>query len=135
MSAPAVERKRLPNRRGHEVVKFKHAGFTYMAGVGRFSDGQLAEVFLTGAKVGTSIETQARDAAITASLYFQMGGLPQTLKRALTRNTDGSASGPLGRLLDLLLVEDDGARSADRRVQGQGVVLGIATDVSPDDPA
>jgi hypothetical protein len=61
-------------------------------------------VFLNADKIGTGIETQARDAAITASLYFQQGGSPETLRRALTRNSDGSASGPLGRLLDLLVV-------------------------------
>jgi hypothetical protein len=136
MSAPIVERKRLPNRRGHEVVEFEHSGFVYTAGVGRFSDGQLAEVFLTGAKVGTSIETQARDAAITASLCFQMGGSPETLGRALTRNADGSASGPLGRLLDLLLLEDGGGLFPDRLVRAPSVVADAATDVlSPDGAA
>jgi hypothetical protein len=67
-----------------------------------FDDGKLAEVFLNADKVGTAIETQARDAAITASLFFQNGGSPETLRRALTRNADGSASGALGKLLDLL---------------------------------
>ena len=60
-----VERKRLPNRRGHEVVEFTHNGFGYTAGVGHFDDGKLAEVFLNADKVGTAIETQARDAAIS----------------------------------------------------------------------
>jgi hypothetical protein len=50
----------------------------YTAGVGRFDDGRLAEVFLNADKVGTAIETQARDAAITASLFFQNGGAPET---------------------------------------------------------
>jgi hypothetical protein len=34
-----VERKRLPNRRDHEVIEFTHNGFGYTAGVGRFDDG------------------------------------------------------------------------------------------------
>jgi hypothetical protein len=54
-----VERKRLPNRRCHEVVEFTHNGFGYTAGFGRFDDGKLAEVFLNADKVGTAIETQA----------------------------------------------------------------------------
>jgi ribonucleoside-diphosphate reductase alpha chain len=104
-----VERKRLPNRRCHEVVEFTHNGFGYTAGFGRFDDGKLAEVFLNADKVGTAIETQARDAAITASLFFQSGGSPETLRRALTRNADGSASGALGKLLDLLTSYEGGA--------------------------
>ena len=74
-----VERKRLPNRRGHEVIEFTHNGFGYTAGIGRFDDGKLAEVFLNADKIGTAIETQARDAAITASLFFQNGGSPGDL--------------------------------------------------------
>jgi hypothetical protein len=102
-------RERLPNRRNHEVVEFKHGGFTYLGGVGRFPDGRLAEVFLNAAKVGTTIETQARDAAITAALFLQHGGSPETLRGALTRNSDGSAAGPLGKMIDLLLVDEAAA--------------------------
>ena len=51
-----VERKRLPNRRGHEVIEFTHNGFGYTAGIGRFDDGKLAEVFLNADKIGTAIE-------------------------------------------------------------------------------
>ena len=102
----ATKRERLLNRRLHEIVQFEHGGFTYVAGIGRFDDGKLAEVFLNADKVGTAIETQARDAAVTASLFFQNGGLPETLRRALTRNADGSASGALGKLLDILLSEE-----------------------------
>jgi ribonucleoside-diphosphate reductase alpha chain len=107
MTAPDVQRERLLNRRLHEVVQFEHGGFTYVAGIGRFDDGKLAEVFLNADKVGTAIETQARDAAVTASLFFQNGGSPEILllRRALTRNADGSASGALGKLLDILLSE------------------------------
>jgi hypothetical protein len=103
---PPRDRKRPPNRRGHQLFDFEHNGFCYTAGIGRFGDGQLAEVFLNAEKVGTAIETQARDAAITASLFFQQGGSAEILRRALTRNGDGSASGLLGKLLDILLSEE-----------------------------
>jgi hypothetical protein len=42
-------------------------------------------------------------------LFFQNGGAPETLRRALTRNADGSASGALGKLLDLLTSYKGGA--------------------------
>jgi hypothetical protein len=44
----------------------------------------------------------ARDAAVAASLLLQHGCHLDTLRRALTRNSDGSASGPLAHALDLL---------------------------------
>ena len=65
-------------------------------------DGRLAEIFFNAEKIGTTIETQARDSAIVASIALQQGANPETLRHALTRNRDGSASGPLGELLDLV---------------------------------
>jgi integrase len=53
-------------------------------------------------KLGTGVDTVARDAAVTASLLFQHGCPVETLRRALTSNADGSASGPLVPALDLL---------------------------------
>ena len=54
MTESRAQRQRLPNRRCHEVIQFEHGGFTYIAGIGRFDDGRLAEVFLTAAKTGTA---------------------------------------------------------------------------------
>ena len=97
-----MTRQRLPDRRGHELLDFEHGGIRYRAGVGRFEDGRLAEIFLNTAKPGTAVDTFARDAAIAVSLSLQHGCSMDTLRRALTRNGDGSASGPLARALDLL---------------------------------
>jgi ribonucleoside-diphosphate reductase alpha chain len=96
------KRERLPNRRGHELVDFEHCGIRYTAGIGRFDGGRLAEIFLNTAKHGTAVDTNARDAAVAASLLLQHGCPIGPLRRALTRNADGSASGPLARALDLL---------------------------------
>jgi hypothetical protein len=97
-----AERERLPNRREHELLDFEHGGFRYIGGIGRFEDGGLAEIFLNVAKSGTAIENHARDAAVTASLALQYGTPVDVIRHALTRNGDGSASGALGALLDLL---------------------------------
>jgi ribonucleoside-diphosphate reductase alpha chain len=97
MIAPGMQRERLLNRRLHEVVQFEHGRFTYVAGIGHFDDGRLAELFLTAAKTGTAVEAAARDAAIVASLALQYGVPLNTLRHALTRNGDGSPSSPLGR--------------------------------------
>src|SRR5262245_32756129 len=93
-----MNRRRLPNRRGHEVIAFELGGIRYLAGIGRFPDGTLAEVFLNGAKCGTDMDTNAKDAAIVASLALQAGVPAEVIRRALTSNRDGSASGPLGRI-------------------------------------
>ena len=95
-------RLRLPDRRAHELLDFEHGGVRYTAGVGRFNDGGLAEIFLSTAKHGPAVDVTARDAAVAASLLLQHGCPVDTLRRALTRNSDGSASGPLARALDLL---------------------------------
>jgi hypothetical protein len=97
-----TERQKLPNRRKHETISFKHGGFDYCAGIGRFDDGRLAEIFLNVAKSGTTIESHARDSAIVASIALQNGASVDVLRHALTRNSDGSASGAIGKLLDFL---------------------------------
>jgi hypothetical protein len=98
----ARKRQRLPNRRAHELVKFEHAGFQFVAGFGRFADGRLAEVFINSNKTGTAIDVAARDSAIVASLALQHGASTDELRRALSRNRDGTAGGPLAAALDLI---------------------------------
>ena len=95
-------RRRLPNRREHELIDFEHGGIRYTAVIGRFNDGALAEIFLNTGKHGTVVDTNARDAAVAASLLLQHGCSVDTLRVALTRNGDGSPSGPLAHTLDLL---------------------------------
>ena len=97
-----TERRRLPNRREAETLEFTHSGFRFAASLGRFTDGTLAEVFLVGPKVGTHVAAAAADAAIVASIALQHGAEVETLRHALARNSNGSAAGPLGALLDLL---------------------------------
>jgi hypothetical protein len=111
MSGPnATElRRRLPQRRSHELLDFEHAGHRYTAGLGFFETGGLAEVFINvPGRSGSAIEAMARDAAVLTSICLQHGASVETIRHALTRNGDGSASGPLGVILDLL------ASTADR---------------------
>jgi hypothetical protein len=98
-------RQRLPDRRACETRQFEHAGFTYVASIGRFSNGDLAEVFLSGPKIGTGVQAAARDASIVASIALQFGASAEVIRHAIGRNSDGSAAGPLGKLLDLLAKE------------------------------
>jgi hypothetical protein len=107
MATDAISaRRRLNNRRGHELVTFRHDHIQFTAGLGRFPDGDLAEIFLNvPGKSGTAIDVVARDAAVLASLALQHGCPADTLRRALMRNVNGTASGALGALLDLLAAD------------------------------
>jgi ribonucleoside-diphosphate reductase alpha chain len=96
-----MSRENLPNRRHGEVFSFEHEGIRYRANVSRFADGRLAEVFLSGGKPGAGAAVVAHDVAVAASLALQFGCPADTLRRALLRLSNGSAAGPLGRLLDL----------------------------------
>jgi hypothetical protein len=80
---------------------FEHGGTRYTAGIGRFKDCALAENS-EYRKPRTAIVTNDRDAAVAASLLCQDGCYVDALRPALTRSGDGSASGPLARVLNLL---------------------------------
>lgn len=97
-----TERARLPDRRGHQVISFRHGGIDYVAGIGRYDDGRPGELFLSAAKLGTDADVAARDAAVAGSLALQFGCPVETLRRALTRDANDDPSGPVGRVLDLL---------------------------------
>lgn len=107
------ERKRLPDRRAAETFSFRHSvapgapTMIYIATIGRSEDGQIAEVFLNSTKLGSGADANARDAAIAVSLALQHGVPLDVLRSALTRNHDGSASTPIGALLDIIAKEDE----------------------------
>ncbi len=95
-------RRRLPDRRTHEIVEFDHGGVRFVAGVGRFADGRLAEIFVNGGKAGCEAENAARDAGILASIALQHGATVQELRHSLVRLSNGQGAGPVGQLLDLI---------------------------------
>jgi hypothetical protein len=100
---PEPKRRRLPQRRSHQLVDYEYAGCRYTAGLGFFDDGGLAEIFINvPGRTGSAIEAVARDVAILASICLQHGASTETIRHALTRNSNGSAGGPLGAVLDLL---------------------------------
>src|SRR6516164_4345221 len=68
-----MTRRRLPNRRLAETFDLEVGGLRYVASIGRFTDGALAEVFLTNGKCGSDADTAARDGAVVASIALQYG--------------------------------------------------------------
>jgi hypothetical protein len=97
-----MTRQCLPNRRLAETFELEVAGLRYTCTVGRFNDGRLAEVFLSNDKSNSAADTSARDSAIVFSIAVQCGADPEVIRRALSRNSQGHASGPLGTALDHL---------------------------------
>lgn len=96
------ERRRLPNRRVSETFEIEVNGMPFTVTISRFSDGALAEIFITNHKNGSHADVSARDAAVTASIALQYGAPVDVLRGALIRNSRGIASGPLGTALDLV---------------------------------
>jgi hypothetical protein len=122
-----TERRTLPNRRQREAFQFRHNGFDYVAGVGCYADGTVAEIFLSpNAKSGTAIEAWARDSAILASIAFQHGTPVDVVRHALTRDEADQATSPLGQLLDIL--------AADRNVTAAPETATAAPPVADPDP-
>ena len=95
-------RSRLPNRRACEIFEFRCENIKYTASVGRYPDGRVSEIFINNGKAGSSSETNARDAAIIASIALQHGVEVDTIRSSISRASNGRALGPLGAVLDLL---------------------------------
>jgi hypothetical protein len=98
----SAARRRLPDRRGCETFELECNGQRYLATVSHFRDGTLGEIFLNSVKLGSAIDTAARDSAIMCSLLLQHGAGLDTIRKALCRDARGNASGPLGAALDML---------------------------------
>ena len=92
----------LSNRREHCSFEFTNDGIGYRAGVGKFPNGDIAEIFLDCEKRGSAAETSARDCAVMASLCLQHGVTIDALRHSLVKLADGSGAGPLGRALDII---------------------------------
>jgi hypothetical protein len=79
------------------------AGLRYKVSVGHFDDGRPSEIFLSNHKSGNASDVAARDAGILLSLLCQYGCAVETIAHAVSRNSDGSASGVVGAVLDKII--------------------------------
>jgi hypothetical protein len=101
-----MNRRRLPHRRASTSFEIEVAGLRYTATVSRFADGKIGELFLSNHKSNSSADVNARDAAIAFSFAVQHGADPEAIRRALCRDSQGNASGPLGCALDRIMGRD-----------------------------
>jgi hypothetical protein len=95
-------RRELPQRRLGETFELRHAGLRepFVVTIGYYPNGDTGEVFIAGVKAGSLLEAVARDGAILLSLGLQYGIPLDVVRRALTRNQDGSASSIIGAVVD-----------------------------------
>jgi hypothetical protein len=100
-----MTRERLPNRRPSITFELTANNLHYTCTVSHFADGRVGELFLQNTKAGSQSDANARESAIAASLALQFGCPLETLRGAVLRNADGSASTPLGRALDIITTE------------------------------
>jgi hypothetical protein len=101
----SAQRQRLPDRRRNETLNFVCNGLRYVATFGFFENGDLAEVFLSNAKVGSHSDAAARDAAIITSIGLQHGVPVDAIRHAVLRDQKGIASSPIGMVLDLIVTK------------------------------
>jgi hypothetical protein len=99
-----ANRERLADRRNHWIYRFESGGQHFTGGIGRFADGRIAEIFISGSKAGSAAESNAQEAAIVASLALQHGCPAATIRHALARS--GAAAGPLATLLAKVATEE-----------------------------
>jgi hypothetical protein len=102
-----MTRRPLANRRHAETFEVTVAGLRYTCTVGRFPDGSIAELFLSNHKTNSAADTNARDSAIVFSIAVQCGADPEVIRRALSRNSQNRASGPLGTALDVIAAAEN----------------------------
>ena len=95
-----MNRRRLTDRRLAETFQLEVGGQRYTCTVGRFADDSIGELFLDSFKSNSTADTSARDSAITFSIAVQHGADPEAIRRALCRDGQGRATGPLGTALD-----------------------------------
>jgi hypothetical protein len=105
------KRRRLPNRRASFSFDIEVAGLRYTATVGHFPDGSIGELFLQSTKPSSQSDSNARDAAVAASLALQFNCPLETLRHALLRDPSGKAATPLGAAVDVITA----AEAADDR--------------------
>jgi hypothetical protein len=102
-TASSPNRQRLPNRRPSISFNFECGVHSYVATISFFpGTDRLAEVFLGNGRVGSDVDTAAKDSAVVASIALQQGVPLRTIRKALLRDPRGVASSPLGAALDLI---------------------------------
>lgn len=99
------DRRRLPDRRGSITFDVEAFGLRFTVTASPFDGGSIGELFIQNHKAESGAGIMASDGAIAASLALQYGCPADVLRKALSRDARGNATGPLGAALDRLAVQ------------------------------
>jgi ribonucleoside-diphosphate reductase alpha chain len=101
-----ASRSRLPNRRWCSTKELHHHGINYHVTVGIYADGQPGEVFIDGAKIGSTMSHLVHDVAVLISIAMQHQVPLQVMADAMARTgSNGAPHSIAGAVLDLLAEE------------------------------
>jgi hypothetical protein len=102
-----TERRALPMRRNCETFEIDFGGLkkSHVITVGYYADDTPGEVFINGGKSGEQVEAIARDGAVLLSMALQHGVALDTIKHALTRDSQDQPQSIVGVVVDRLLQE------------------------------
>jgi hypothetical protein len=97
----------LPQRRRAETFTLQYGGQNTVFDIttGHYPDGEVGEVFVSGAKVGSEMESVTRDAAVILSLAIQHGVPLDTIRHAIARDRHGVAQSVIGCVVDKIYGE------------------------------
>lgn len=99
-------RDRLPDRRDGVTFAFEYKEHTWCLTMTLYSDGRVAEVFVSPPESGkinsSEMADTARDFCVLVSIALQHGVAIQTLRAAITRLHDGAPASIAGKILDEL---------------------------------
>ena len=99
-----MPRERLPTRRPSETSDMWFGGQRYHVTVGRYPDGRVAEVFLSGAKSGSDVDGLCADVGVLVSRLLQHGDTPASLASGMGRLGDGKTPASFaGAVADMLV--------------------------------
>jgi hypothetical protein len=100
-----TERRTLPQRRLTESFDVQFWRQRWCVSVGFYEDhATVGEIFINASRTpGTELDSMCRDAAILFSLGMQYGVPIDVIRRAITRNPDGSPSSIVGAITDRLV--------------------------------
>lgn len=86
MTITSASRRRLPDRRCSVTEEIKINGQTYLATAGFDPDDhELLEVFISGVKEGSSMESLLGDLAVVISVALQSGVTIESLAKSVAR--------------------------------------------------
>lgn len=98
------ERRRLPDRRIGETFDMKfgkqNTVFNVTVGFYDWTRREIGEVFIAGTKAGSEMDAIARDGAVLLSLALQHGVPLDTIRHAITRNSQGAPDTIVGAVVD-----------------------------------